>query len=64
MTQGEFVELHGEQAWKEIVEPMQDTGTPTQQSNANIICHTRIMQVLNFLNPAVSGLLEAQQLYS
>ncbi len=39
MTKDEFVELHGEDLWRLLVEPLQTYGKDYQRNNANVIVH-------------------------
>ena len=44
MTKDEFVKIHGEQLWIDLVYPLQRDGNFIQQCNANAIVHDRLMR--------------------
>lgn len=49
MTKDEFVEIHGEDAWKEFVKPLKEHPEPTTASNTNSIADFRLKTMLVFL---------------
>lgn len=73
MTKDEFVELHGEDVWKELVEPIQKTNGDELQrvrkNNANALAHHDsamqlcfLLNAMTFTKPPIQNLIEARVL--
>jgi hypothetical protein len=58
MTRDEFIELHGEELWKLLVEPLQKYGEFNyQRDNANIIVHNDVlMPLMERMGPEARGM--------
>lgn len=68
MTRQEFIEAHGELAWRTLVEPLQQNSYPTsrfcercrvQHCNANLLVHCDIQAILRLAGLKSRTLLEA-----
>lgn len=61
MTQAEFIELHGQAAWEQLVSPSLHSDNIVERSNANIIWHERIGRILSLLDFGTNSLLKAKE---
>lgn len=61
MHYDEFVKLHGQDAWEQLVRTKKDTGTNVVSQNANILAHLEITPILKLIGFTGESILEAKQ---